>query len=188
MAKGRALKQLSSLYALQVKRVRIARNQGEEWITADQVQIGDRIRVKQGEWISVDGYVQSGMADADESMLTGESTTVAKAREDRVYAGTRCLVGSLDIVADKNHAGTRLSQMIGLIEIAKTITDELGGYGLFGVELFLTEDKVYFSEVSPRPHDTGLVTLVTQNLSEFALHFRAILGFPIPAPRRHRIR
>lgn len=64
--------------------------------------------------------------------------------------------------------------------IAKTITDELGGYGLFGVELFLAEDKVYFSEVSPRPHDTGLVTLVTQQLSEFALHVRAILGFPIP--------
>jgi len=65
-------------------------------------------------------------------------------------------------------------------KIAKAITDELGGYGLFGVELFLAEDKVYFSEVSPRPHDTGLVTLVTQNLSEFALHVRAILGFPIP--------
>jgi len=64
--------------------------------------------------------------------------------------------------------------------IARAITDELGGYGLFGVELFLTEDKVYFSEVSPRPHDTGLVTLATQNLSEFALHVRAILGFPIP--------
>lgn len=64
--------------------------------------------------------------------------------------------------------------------IAKTITDELGGYGLFGVELFLTEDGVIFSEVSPRPHDTGLVTLVTQNLSEFALHVRAILGYPIP--------
>lgn len=65
-------------------------------------------------------------------------------------------------------------------KIAKTVTDELGGYGLFGVELFLAEDQVYFSEVSPRPHDTGLVTLVTQNLSEFALHVRAILGFPIP--------
>jgi phosphoribosylglycinamide formyltransferase 2 len=64
--------------------------------------------------------------------------------------------------------------------IAKTITYELGGYGLFGVELFLAEDKVYFSEVSPRPHDTGLVTLVTQNLSEFAIHVRAILGYPIP--------
>lgn len=70
------------------------------------------------------------------------------------------------------------------IEEAKTIafeiTEALGGYGTFGVELFLTKDKVYFSEVSPRPHDTGLVTLVTQNLSEFALHVRAILGFPIP--------
>lgn len=64
--------------------------------------------------------------------------------------------------------------------IAQTITEELGGYGLFGVELFLSGDRVYFSEVSPRPHDTGLVTLVTQNLSEFALHVRAILGFPIP--------
>lgn len=64
--------------------------------------------------------------------------------------------------------------------IARAITDELGGAGLFGVELFLAGDKVYFSEVSPRPHDTGLVTLVSQNLSEFALHVRAILGLPIP--------
>lgn len=65
-------------------------------------------------------------------------------------------------------------------KIARIITDELGGFGIFGVELFLSRDKVYFSEVSPRPHDTGLVTLVTQNLSEFALHVRAILGYPIP--------
>lgn len=72
------------------------------------------------------------------------------------------------------------AQLIEAKRIAKVITDELGGYGLFGVELFLSGDKVYFSEVSPRPHDTGLVTLVTQNLSEFALHVRAILGFPIP--------
>lgn len=64
--------------------------------------------------------------------------------------------------------------------IARAITDELGGAGIFGVELFLAGDKVYFSEVSPRPHDTGLVTLVSQNLSEFALHARAILGLPIP--------
>ncbi|WP_047152940.1 phosphoribosylglycinamide formyltransferase 2 [Aneurinibacillus tyrosinisolvens] len=65
-------------------------------------------------------------------------------------------------------------------KIAYTITESLGGYGIFGVELFLAKDKVYFSEVSPRPHDTGLVTLVTQNLSEFAIHVRAILGLPIP--------
>ncbi|MCM3167127.1 phosphoribosylglycinamide formyltransferase 2 [Peribacillus frigoritolerans] len=72
------------------------------------------------------------------------------------------------------------AQIMEAKRIAHSITDELGGYGLFGVELFLSGDKVYFSEVSPRPHDTGLVTLVTQNLSEFALHIRAILGLPIP--------
>ncbi|MFD1673240.1 formate-dependent phosphoribosylglycinamide formyltransferase [Alicyclobacillus fodiniaquatilis] len=65
-------------------------------------------------------------------------------------------------------------------EIARTITDELGGYGLFGVELFITADTVYFSEISPRPHDTGMVTMATQAQSEFALHVRAILGLPIP--------
>ena len=68
-------------------------------------------------------------------------------------------------------------------EIAKAITDDLGGWGLFGVELFVRGDEVWFSEVSPRPHDTGLVTLVSQDLSEFALHARAILGLPIPVIR-----
>ncbi len=66
-------------------------------------------------------------------------------------------------------------------DIAQRITDDLGGYGLFGVELFVKGDDVWFSEVSPRPHDTGLVTLISQELSEFALHARAILGLPIPA-------
>ncbi|MDF1820294.1 MAG: formate-dependent phosphoribosylglycinamide formyltransferase [Alcanivoracaceae bacterium] len=65
-------------------------------------------------------------------------------------------------------------------DIAAAITGSLGGRGIFGVELFIKGDDVYFSEVSPRPHDTGLVTLVSQNLSEFALHARAILGLPIP--------
>lgn len=65
-------------------------------------------------------------------------------------------------------------------EIAEKVTDSLGGHGIFGVELFIKGDAVYFSEVSPRPHDTGLVTLVSQDLSEFALHARAILGLPIP--------
>ena len=69
-------------------------------------------------------------------------------------------------------------------QIARTITDDLGGWGLFGVELFVKGDEVWFSEVSPRPHDTGLVTLVSQDLSEFALHARAILGLPIPAIRQ----
>ncbi len=64
--------------------------------------------------------------------------------------------------------------------IAKTITDNLGGLGLFGVELFIKGDDVYFNEVSPRPHDTGMVTMISQNLSEFCLHLRAIFGLPIP--------
>jgi phosphoribosylglycinamide formyltransferase 2 len=64
--------------------------------------------------------------------------------------------------------------------IARQVTDALGGRGLFGVELFVKGDLVWFSEVSPRPHDTGLVTLISQDLSEFALHARAILGLPIP--------
>lgn len=64
--------------------------------------------------------------------------------------------------------------------IAKAITDALGGYGIFGVELFIKGDDVIFSEVSPRPHDTGMVTMISQDMSEFALHARAILGLPIP--------
>jgi phosphoribosylglycinamide formyltransferase 2 len=63
--------------------------------------------------------------------------------------------------------------------VAKTITDGLGGRGIFGVELFIKGDEVYFSEVSPRPHDTGMVTMITQSQSEFALHVRAVLGLPL---------
>ncbi|MGF2686488.1 formate-dependent phosphoribosylglycinamide formyltransferase [Marinobacter sp. DUT-3] len=69
-------------------------------------------------------------------------------------------------------------------EIAEAVAGNLGGYGVYGVELFIKEDDVWFSEVSPRPHDTGLVTLVSQDLSEFALHARAILGLPVPAIRQ----
>jgi len=69
-------------------------------------------------------------------------------------------------------------------QMAEKITAELGGRGLFGVELFVKGDEVIFSEVSPRPHDTGLVTLISQDLSEFALHVRAILGLPIPGIRQ----
>ena len=69
-------------------------------------------------------------------------------------------------------------------QMARAVTDELGGAGIFGVELFVQGDDVWFSEVSPRPHDTGLVTLASQDLSEFALHARAILGLPIPVIRQ----
>ncbi len=68
-------------------------------------------------------------------------------------------------------------------EIASAITNALGGYGIFGVELFIKDDKVIFSEVSPRPHDTGMVTMISQDMSEFALHARALLGMPVPEIR-----
>lgn len=77
-------------------------------------------------------------------------------------------------------AALQLSQTV-----AARVTDALGGWGLFGVELFIKGDQVFFSEVSPRPHDTGLVTLISQDLSEFALHVRAILGLPIPNITQH---
>jgi phosphoribosylglycinamide formyltransferase 2 len=70
-------------------------------------------------------------------------------------------------------------------EIAQQVTDALGGRGIFGVELFIRGDEVIFSEVSPRPHDTGMVTMISQDLSQFALHARAILGLPVPGIRQH---
>lgn len=70
-------------------------------------------------------------------------------------------------------------------EIALKITDALGGYGIFGVELFVCGDDVIFSEVSPRPHDTGMVTMISQDQSEFALHARALLGLPVPEIRQY---
>ena len=73
----------------------------------------------------------------------------------------------------------------GAQRIGKAITDALGGRGIFGVELFVKGDDIYFSEVSPRPHDTGMVTMFSQDLSEFALHARAILGLPVPNIKHH---
>ncbi len=70
-------------------------------------------------------------------------------------------------------------------EIAGKITEALGGWGIFGVEMFIRGDEVIFSEVSPRPHDTGMVTMISQDLSEFALHARAVLGLPVPGIRFH---
>jgi phosphoribosylglycinamide formyltransferase 2 len=70
-------------------------------------------------------------------------------------------------------------------DMARAVVDNLGGYGLFGVEFFVKGEEVVFSELSPRPHDTGMVTLVSQNLTEFDLHARAILGLPIPRIVHH---
>ena len=97
-------------------------------------------------------------------------------------------VGHRQVDGDYHESCSRMMSPMALERaqaMAKTITDNLGGYGLFGVELFIKGDTVYFSEVSPRPHDTGMVTMISQDLSEFALHARAILGLPIPSIRQH---
>jgi phosphoribosylglycinamide formyltransferase 2 len=77
--------------------------------------------------------------------------------------------------------GMKPEQLLAAQQMAEKVTTDLGGAGLFGVEFFVTKDEVIFSELSPRPHDTGMVTLISQNLSEFDLHARAILGLPIPS-------
>ena len=92
-------------------------------------------------------------------------------------------VGHVQVDGDYRESWQPAPLAPGVLEeaqrIARAVTDALGGWGVFGVELFVVGDRVLFSEVSPRPHDTGLVTLVSQDLSKFALHARAVLGLPI---------
>jgi phosphoribosylglycinamide formyltransferase 2 len=96
-------------------------------------------------------------------------------------------VGHIQIDGDSRYSWQPQPMSATAIEkardIARKVTDALGGYGIFGVELFIKGDDVIFSEVSPRPHDTGMVTMISQDLSEFALHARALLGLPVPEIR-----
>ncbi|MDE7426438.1 MAG: formate-dependent phosphoribosylglycinamide formyltransferase [Muribaculaceae bacterium] len=131
----------------------------------------------------------------------------------RAGAGRVIVEGFIDfdyeitLLTVRNSAGTVFCEPIGHIQVdgdyrwswqpqamtehaleearkaAKAITDALGGYGIFGVELFIKDNEVIFSEVSPRPHDTGMVTMISQDLSEFGLHARALLGLPVPSIR-----
>jgi phosphoribosylglycinamide formyltransferase 2 len=115
--------------------------------------------------------------------------TIRHQQGDRVVTSFCDPIGHLQIDGDYRESWQpQPMSEVALAEsqrIAREVTAALGGKGIFGVELFVKGDKVWFSEVSPRPHDTGLVTLISQNLSEFGLHARAILGLPIPAIRRH---
>ena len=83
----------------------------------------------------------------------------------------------------RHSAGTTFLKPVGHVQVDGDYTDALGGYGIFGVELFIKGDDVLFSEVSPRPHDTGMVTMISQDMSQFALHARAVLGLPVPGVR-----
>ena len=103
----------------------------------------------------------------------------------RSVAGTVCCepVGHIQVNGDYRYSWQPQPMSTKALdsarEIAKKVTDALGGYGIFGVELFIKGDEVIFSEVSPRPHDTGMVTMISQDLSEFGLHARALLGLPV---------
>ena len=105
----------------------------------------------------------------------------------RNLAGTQYCepIGHIQIDGDYRYSWQPQPMTSGALlkaqEIAKKVTDALGGYGIFGVEMFIKGDDVIFSEVSPRPHDTGMVTMISQDQSEFALHARALLGLPIPS-------
>lgn len=107
----------------------------------------------------------------------------------RHIGGTTCLepVGHHQVDGDYRESWQPQSMTAAAVqkakEIATKITGALGGYGIFGVEMFIKGDDVIFSEVSPRPHDTGMVTMISQDMSEFALHARAVLGLPIPEVR-----
>ncbi len=107
----------------------------------------------------------------------------------RHSAGTTCLapIGHHQLDGDYRESWQPQAMSDTALErardIARKITDALGGYGIFGVEMFVKGDEVIFSEVSPRPHDTGMVTMISQDMSEFALHARAVLGLPIPEVR-----
>ncbi|MFC4601300.1 heavy metal translocating P-type ATPase [Cohnella hongkongensis] len=120
-AKGRALKDLNELYGLQIRFVRVARREGEEWIPAGELRRGEQVVVHAGEWISADGRIVDGAAEIDESLLTGESLPVLKQKGDRVFSGTRCLNGSLSIRAECDAGETRLSRMIAMVEEAQSL-------------------------------------------------------------------
>lgn len=121
--------------------------------------------------VIVEGFVDF---DYEITLLTVRST-----------AGTVCCppVGHIQVNGDYRYSWQPQPMSDKAIEsakeIAKKVTDALGGYGIFGVELFIKGDEVIFSEVSPRPHDTGMVTMISQDMSEFGLHARALLGLPV---------
>jgi len=151
--------------------------------------------------IKTDADIESAWSYAQEGGRTGAGKVIVEGFVDFDYEITQLTVRHID--------GTSFCEPVGHVqvdgdyrqswqpqamsdtaiakarEMAKKITDALGGRGIFGVELFIKDDDVIFSEVSPRPHDTGMVTMISQDLSQFALHARAILGLPIPEIHFH---
>ncbi len=139
----------------------------EAWEYAKKNMRGDRLKVIVEEFIDFENEI---------TLLTVKQTN-----RNTIYCPP---IGHTQESGDYQEswqpADVNKNQLNEAKEISKIITDDLGGEGLFGVEFFIKKNEVIFSELSPRPHDTGMVTLFSQNLSEFDLHLRAILGYPIP--------
>ncbi len=147
--------------------VRAAANMAAAWDYAVGAMRGDRRRVIVEEFVAFDYEI---------TLLT------VRTRQGVIFCppiGHRQERG--DYQESWQPAPMRPEHLAAAQDMARKVVDELGGYGLFGVEFFVTRDEVIFSELSPRPHDTGMVTLIGQDLTEFDLHARAILGLPIPA-------
>jgi phosphoribosylglycinamide formyltransferase 2 len=144
----------------------------------DHAQAGGRAGAGR---VIVEGFVKF---DYEITLLT-----VRHGARDAPQTGFCAPIGHLQIDGDYRESWQPQAMSAAALaesqRIAAAVTGALGGRGIFGVELFVSGDTVWFSEVSPRPHDTGLVTLISQDLSEFALHVRAILGLPIPVIRQH---
>ncbi len=137
------------------------------WIEASQSMRGDREKVIVEEFINFKSEI---------TLLT-----VKKKIGETIFCSP---IGHIQSEGDYIQSWQPFDMSVRLLEqaqnISRIITDDLGGYGIFGVEFFVLENEVIFSELSPRPHDTGMVTMFTQNLNEFDLHLRALLGLPIP--------
>ncbi|WP_232058250.1 heavy metal translocating P-type ATPase [Cohnella abietis] len=120
IAKGKALKDLSELHDHRIRLIRVMHRKAEEWIPADKLRVGDIVVIQAGEWISADGIIESGCAEVDESLLTGEGLPILKSTNEYAYSGTRCLNGILHIKATCETHESRLSRMIAMVEEAQT--------------------------------------------------------------------
>jgi phosphoribosylglycinamide formyltransferase 2 len=162
-----------------VKPVMSSSGKGQSYVeSADQIADAWRYALESGR-VEQALVIVEGRVDFDFEIT---QLTVRSLRDGKVETSFCAPIGHRQVKGDYVESWQPQAMTSAALErsreIAAKVTDALGGLGLFGVELFVKGDEVWFSEVSPRPHDTGLVTLATQNQSEFALHARAILGLP----------
>jgi len=168
-----------------VKPVMSSSGKGQSYVeSADQIAAAWRYALEAGR-VEHPRVIVEGRVDFDFEIT---QLTVRSLHDGQVHTGFCEPIGHRQVKGDYVESwqpqAMSTPALVRSREIARAVTEALGGLGIFGVELFVKGDEVWFSEVSPRPHDTGLVTLVTQYQSEFALHARAILGLPVDVTLR----